>query len=151
MRAAVAAAFGALAALGGCATAKVHEYRRIVMGAECRILVAADEASADRAAAAAFRRLAEVEESLSDWIPSSEVRRLPARGLEADSEERRGACGGLRPEYSRRAPSALPTWPPISHLPLSHAFWPHLFVCMGGLQPTRSSRRSVNHKNSSGG
>jgi thiamine biosynthesis lipoprotein len=82
MRAAVAAAFAALAALGGCATAEVHEYRRIVMGAECRILVAADEASADRAAAAAFRRLAEVEEALSDWIPSSEVRRLPARAGE---------------------------------------------------------------------
>jgi thiamine biosynthesis lipoprotein len=82
MRAAVAAAFAALAALGGCATAEVHEYRRIVMGAECRILVAADEASADRAAAAAFRRLAEVEEALSDWIPSSEVRQLPARAGE---------------------------------------------------------------------
>ena len=51
MRAAAAAALAALAALGGCATAEVHEYRRIVMGAECRILVAADEASADRAAA----------------------------------------------------------------------------------------------------
>lgn len=82
MRAAMAAAFAALAALGGCATVEVHEYRRIVMGAECRILVAADESSADRAAAAAFRRLAEVEESLSDWIPSSEVRQLPARAGE---------------------------------------------------------------------
>ena len=35
----------------------VHEYRRVVMGAECRILVCADEATADRAAAAAFLAL----------------------------------------------------------------------------------------------
>ena len=49
MRGAAAAALAALAALGGCATAEVHEYRRIVMGAECRILVAADEASVMRA------------------------------------------------------------------------------------------------------
>ena len=82
MRARAAAGAALLAALGpiaGCATPKVHEYRRIVMGAECRILVAADEPTADRAAAAAFRRLAEVEEALSDWIPSSEVRQLPGR------------------------------------------------------------------------
>ena len=57
----------------------VHEYRRIVMGAECRILVAADEPTADRAAEAAFARLAEVEEALSDWMAGSEVRRLPVR------------------------------------------------------------------------
>lgn len=70
---------GCLAWVAGCAHAQVHEYRRIVMGAECRILVAADEATADRAAAAAFRRLAEVEEALSDWMPSSEARGLPDR------------------------------------------------------------------------
>ena len=75
-----AVAAGAVAA--GCA-APVHEYRRIVMGAECRILVCADEATADRAAVAAFKRLAEVEESLSDWMASSEVRRLPVRAGDA--------------------------------------------------------------------
>jgi thiamine biosynthesis lipoprotein len=80
--AAAHAALAALAALAGCATPEVHEYRRIVMGAECRILVAADEPTADRAADAAFRRLAEVEEALSDWIPSSEVRQLPERAGE---------------------------------------------------------------------
>lgn len=60
----------------------VHEYRRIVMGAECRILVAADEPTADRAAEAAFARLAEVEQALSDWMAASEVRRLPVRAGE---------------------------------------------------------------------
>jgi thiamine biosynthesis lipoprotein len=52
------------------------------MGAECRILVAADEATADRAAEAAFARLAEVEQALSDWMAGSEVRRLPQRAGE---------------------------------------------------------------------
>jgi thiamine biosynthesis lipoprotein len=80
--AAAHAALAALAALGGCATPEIREYRRVVMGAECRILVAADEPTADRAADAAFRRLAEVEEALSDWIPSSEVRQLPERAGE---------------------------------------------------------------------
>ena len=42
----------------------VHEYRRVVMGAECRILVAADEATADRAAEAAFRRATELSPTL---------------------------------------------------------------------------------------
>ncbi|MFM8873681.1 MAG: FAD:protein FMN transferase, partial [Phycisphaerales bacterium] len=71
-------AWAALAA----ACTPVHEYRRIVMGAECRILVAADEATADRAAEAAFARLAEVEQALSDWMAGSEVRRLPMRAGE---------------------------------------------------------------------
>lgn len=81
---AACAAIAVLAAsvVAGCA-APVHEYRRIVMGAECRILVCADEATAERAAAAAFRRLAEVEEALSDWMASSEVRRLPVRAGDA--------------------------------------------------------------------
>jgi thiamine biosynthesis lipoprotein len=67
--------------LAGCAC-EVREYRRIVMGAECRILLCADESTADRAAVAAFRRLAEVEEALSDWMVASEVRRLPMRAGE---------------------------------------------------------------------
>lgn len=81
VRAALRAVLAAAAALApaACTAQPVHEYRRIVMGAECRILIAADEPTADRAAAAAFRRLAEVEEALSDWIPSSEVRNLPER------------------------------------------------------------------------
>jgi thiamine biosynthesis lipoprotein len=83
VRAACAAvAVLAAAVVAGCA-APVREYRRIVMGAECRILVCADEATADRAAVAAFKRLAEVEESLSDWMASSEVRRLPVRAGDA--------------------------------------------------------------------
>jgi thiamine biosynthesis lipoprotein len=71
-----------LSAVVAASCTPVHEYRRVVMGAECRILVCADEATADRAAAAAFRRLAEVEEALSDWMASSEVRRLPTRAGE---------------------------------------------------------------------
>jgi thiamine biosynthesis lipoprotein len=78
-RTAAAVLLAALAA--GCTP--VHEYRRVVMGAECRILVAADEATADRAAEAAFRRLAEVEQALSDWMAAGEVRQLPVRAGES--------------------------------------------------------------------
>jgi len=78
VRTAAAVLCAALAA----ACTPVHEYRRIVMGAECRILVAADEPAADRAAEAAFERLAEVEQALSDWMAASEVRRLPVRAGE---------------------------------------------------------------------
>lgn len=57
---------------------EAFEYRRIVMGAECRLVLhAASQAAADAAARAAFARLAAIEESLSDWMPSSEVRSLP--------------------------------------------------------------------------
>ena len=77
------AALVALAVATAVGCAPVHEYRRIVMGAECRILIAADEATADRAADAAFRRLAEVEHALSDWMAASEVRQLPARAGES--------------------------------------------------------------------
>lgn len=78
-----AAVLAAVAAATGAGCARVHEYRRIVMGAECRLLIAADEATADRAADAAFRRLAEVEQALSDWMAASEVRQLPARAGES--------------------------------------------------------------------
>jgi thiamine biosynthesis lipoprotein len=57
---------------------EAFEYRRIVMGAECRLVLhAASQSTADAAARAAFERLAAIEESLSDWMPSSEVRSLP--------------------------------------------------------------------------
>ena len=57
---------------------EAFEYRRIVMGAECRLVLhAASQSTADAAARAAFARLAAIEESLSDWMPSSEVRSLP--------------------------------------------------------------------------
>ena len=78
-----AAVLAALAAATVAGCERVHEYRRIVMGAECRVLVVADEATADRAAEAAFRRLAEVEQALSDWMAASEVRQLPARAGES--------------------------------------------------------------------
>ena len=57
---------------------EAFEYRRIVMGAECRLVLHAEsQSTADAAARAAFARLAAIEESLSDWMPSSEVRSLP--------------------------------------------------------------------------
>jgi len=91
-----AAAVLSLAPAASCTP--VHEYRRIVMGAECRILVCADEATADRAAAAAFRRLAEVEESLSDWMAASEVRRLPVRA---------GECTTVSPDLAAAIEASL--------------------------------------------
>lgn len=81
MRAAIAALAAALPC--ACTAPAVHEYRRVIMGAECRVLVAADPDTAERAAAAAFRRLGQVEEALSDWIASGEVRALPRRAGEA--------------------------------------------------------------------
>lgn len=54
------------------------EFRRVVMGSPCTLtLYARDTEHADRAARAAFARLAEVEEALSDWMTPSETRRLP--------------------------------------------------------------------------
>ena len=54
------------------------EFRRIVMGAPSRlVLYARDPDEADAAASAAFARLGEIEEALSDWMPASEVRQLP--------------------------------------------------------------------------
>lgn len=63
----------------GCrAEPKRFSYTRVVMGAPCTVtLYAHEQNDAEDAARAAFARLAEIEESLSDWIASSEVRRLP--------------------------------------------------------------------------
>ena len=84
-RVAVAALVAAAFACGGCtpqptaATQAPYEYQRIIMGAPCRLVIhAADEAAADDAAQAAFARMGAMEEALSDWMPASEVRRLPA-------------------------------------------------------------------------
>lgn len=51
-----------------------HEFTRLLMGVEVRIVVhAADAAAARDAAAAAFDRIAEIEQVASDWRASSEV------------------------------------------------------------------------------
>ena len=84
-RVASAALVAVAFACGGCspqptaATPTSFEYQRIIMGAPCRLVIhAADEATADDAAQAAFARMGAMEEALSDWMPASEVRRLPA-------------------------------------------------------------------------
>lgn len=68
------------ALLAGCATAPERfAYSRVIMGAPCTLtLYASNRAHADEAARAAFARLCQVEESLSDWIATSETRRLPS-------------------------------------------------------------------------
>ena len=84
-RVASAALVAVAFACGGCsppptaATKAPYEYQRIIMGAPCRLVIhAVDETTADDAAQAAFARMGTMEEALSDWMPASEVRRLPA-------------------------------------------------------------------------
>ena len=84
-RVAVAALAAVAFACGGCtpqptaATPAPYEYRRIIMGAPCRLVIhATDEQTADDAAQAAFARMGAMEEALSAWMPASEVCRLPA-------------------------------------------------------------------------
>lgn len=54
-----------------------HEFTRLLMGVDVRITVwSADSDAARGAAAAAFARIAAIEDVASDWRPSSEVMRL---------------------------------------------------------------------------
>ena len=53
-----------------------HEYRQLHLGMEVRLVLHADQATADAAARAAFGRIAALEQLLSDWRPTSEVRQL---------------------------------------------------------------------------
>lgn len=56
-----------------------HEFTRLLMGVDVRIVIYADDAGhATAAAAAAFDRIAAIEQVASDWRPSSEVSRLCA-------------------------------------------------------------------------
>lgn len=69
------------AILAGCGRAERHVYRQVLMGVETRVvLYADDEHAAFEAARAAFDRMAALENVLSDWQASSEVRRFPADG-----------------------------------------------------------------------
>lgn len=75
------------AALLACAAPKVElerfEYSRLCMGVEARIVLhAADRARAERAAEAAFARLAALDASLSDWNPASELSQAVAEAAE---------------------------------------------------------------------
>jgi len=84
-----------------------HEYRRIIMGTQARIvLYAQDDTVAREAAAAAFARMVELDNLLTDYRPS-ELTRLceasggPARAVSPDlmrilqlAEEVSGATGG---------------------------------------------------------
>lgn len=53
-----------------------HEYRQLHLGMEVRLVLHADQPTADAAARAAYTRIAELEQILSDWRPASEVRQL---------------------------------------------------------------------------
>ncbi|MEO5800655.1 MAG: FAD:protein FMN transferase [Gemmatimonadales bacterium] len=56
-----------------------QEYRQLHLGVEVRLVVAtADRAGADAAARAAYAAIAELEQTFSDWRPTSEARRLGA-------------------------------------------------------------------------
>ncbi len=61
-----------------------RQYAELHMGVAVRIvLYAPDDATARRAARAAYARMAELEDVMSDYRPESEVRRLAARAGEA--------------------------------------------------------------------
>ena len=53
-----------------------HEYRQLHLGMEVRIVAHGERRQVDRAARAAFTRIADLENVFSDWRPNSEVRRL---------------------------------------------------------------------------
>jgi thiamine biosynthesis lipoprotein len=58
-----------------------YQYSQLHMGVEVRLVVyAVDEAAAARACTAAFRRVAELEDIMSDYRKTSELMRLCARG-----------------------------------------------------------------------
>ena len=56
-----------------------REFRELHMGLEVRIVLYADSALARTAARAAFDRIAELEDIMSDYRPESELRRLGSR------------------------------------------------------------------------
>lgn len=60
------------------------EFRKVLMGVECRIvLYAHDEVVARRACAAAFDRIAQLDAVMSDYRPDSELMRVCAKAHEA--------------------------------------------------------------------
>ena len=69
--------------LAGCTSSRAlerHEYAELLMGVEVRIVVyAADEATARQAVKAAYERVAQLENSMSDYLNGSELMRLCAQ------------------------------------------------------------------------
>src|SRR5687768_7062407 len=68
-----------MSAATGCSTIHMerHEYSQLLMGVEVRIVnYAPDEAAAAAAAKAAFDRVGELEECMSDYLTDSELMRL---------------------------------------------------------------------------
>ena len=68
--------------LGGCTASGMerHEYAQLLMGVQVRIVVyAGDEPTAATAVKAAFDRVGELEESMSDYLRDSELMRLCAK------------------------------------------------------------------------
>lgn len=74
------------AALGGCAVGtppQRFESKRVCMGVQTRVVIyAGDQQTADEAARAAYERIAELEQVMSDYRASSELMRLCARAGE---------------------------------------------------------------------
>ena len=103
--------------LAGCAPQlERHEYVELVMASPARIvLYAADEASARRTARATFDRLHELDRTLSDWNPDSELRRLVAAAPQARTTSttlRDSIVGAL--EHARATDGAFdPTLGPL--------------------------------------
>lgn len=86
--------------LAGCSIgAERHTFRELHMGCEARIVIACDDAPrAQRAARAAFDRIASLDRTLSDWSDVSETTRLAERmaasgGTEVISEDLAAALG----------------------------------------------------------
>src|SRR5438105_8967558 len=70
-------------AASGSAASKRFEFSRLAMGVEARIVLhAPSERAAIQAANAAFSRIAQIEEALSDWRETSELSRVCARAGE---------------------------------------------------------------------
>jgi len=68
------------AACCGCASLERHEFNRVCMGVQCRIVVySADARRAEAGAGAAFGRIAGLDACMSDYRPDSELMRLCER------------------------------------------------------------------------
>ena len=90
------------------------------MGVQARIVLwTADPAQAERAAQAAYERLAEVERALSDWLVDGELAQLESRAGDGPVEVSAdlGACVGRALELARATDGAFdPTLGPLTKL-----------------------------------
>jgi thiamine biosynthesis lipoprotein len=97
-----------------------HEYRQVRMGVQARIVLWTDSPErAERAAEAAFERLARVEQALSDWLVDGELARLEARagGEPVEASADLAACLEGALGLARATDGAFdPTLGPITRL-----------------------------------